>query len=471
MLQFFRARKAREVLWGGTIVLGQDQDEPGGGFSLGQVFSGRLDRVGVWARALSVQEVSDVAKCEAASPPGDLLPWGSSVWQAHGRVRFINTSFCQHFGKQFFPFWERAPFSAATAALGKLGMVLAVPNSQKETELIKEMLQNAPSICASPYSDTKYLYINVFFNKTTGFLLDLTSNSSLKLNITVGPTYGKMENGIVTLRSDGKWVVSTETEHCYLGEYEGQHNIFHLHGLCDVSTSSKDYKDFVLSTNEQQPMYLAGLAGAQILQEGTFWVLSHRYREGMMATIQSTSLPLGRREWNVTAQDLYCTYSLGPKMLTLSTCSNSEYTCNDGSCVSLSNRCNLVSDCQDWSDEHYCETVSLPVGYLPQLPPPPPIIFNLSVVFKHVELDLKTMTFVTKIYIKLEWYDRRIEYLNLRDEASTNMVTSGGERDASEVVWVPRLEWNDMVDQGPFSSPAVYIVRQTNGSRKIDGKW
>lgn len=428
-----------------------------------------MARVGMWARPLSGQEVSDVARCVADSPPGDLLPWGSSAWQPHGRLRLVNSS-CQHLSKQIYPFWERMPFSAATAALGKLGMVMAVPNSA-EVEFILEMLRKAPRACASPYNDVRYHYVNLSYNKTSGILVDLRSNSTLDQNVTIDSYRGGEESNFIALGSNGHWVPSFDTDHCYLGEYEGRHSIFHLHGLCDVSASNTVYQDFMLSTNEQQPLYFAGLLGAQILQDGMLWVLSHRYREGVTATIQSISLPLGRRQWNVTTQDPYCTYNLGPKVLTLSTCNSSEYTCNDGTCVPLATRCNLVSDCQDWSDEHYCETVALPEGYLPQLPPPPPINFNLSIKFKHVELDLKTMTFVTKINMRLDWYDSRINFLNLRGETSTNMVTGSGEGDASGVVWLPKVEWYELVDQGPFSSPAVYVVRQTNGSRQMNGKW
>ena len=43
--------------------------------------------------------------------------------------------------------------------------------------------------------------------------------------------------------------------------------------------------------------------------------------------------------------------------LTLSRCSEDEFTCNDGVCIDSSKRCDLVQDCVDFSDELECTTV------------------------------------------------------------------------------------------------------------------
>ena len=43
--------------------------------------------------------------------------------------------------------------------------------------------------------------------------------------------------------------------------------------------------------------------------------------------------------------------------MTLTKCSINEFTCNDGSCVPLENRCDLKPDCEDNSDEKLCKKV------------------------------------------------------------------------------------------------------------------
>ncbi|XP_076984170.1 adhesion G protein-coupled receptor D2, partial [Tamandua tetradactyla] len=56
---------------GGVLVLGQDQDSLGGGFSARDAFSGNLTDFHLWARALSPEQLRRARACAPA--PGDLL--------------------------------------------------------------------------------------------------------------------------------------------------------------------------------------------------------------------------------------------------------------------------------------------------------------------------------------------------------------------------------------------------------------
>jgi hypothetical protein len=42
-------------------------------------------------------------------------------------------------------------------------------------------------------------------------------------------------------------------------------------------------------------------------------------------------------------------------LLTLSSCSSGQFTCDDGSCVALRHRCDMEFNCDDRSDEVDCE--------------------------------------------------------------------------------------------------------------------
>ena len=48
---------------------------------------------------------------------------------------------------------------------------------------------------------------------------------------------------------------------------------------------------------------------------------------------------------------------------------NGEFTCNDGQCVNMSDRCDKIPDCKDGSDEQGCQLVSLVKGYDKHVPP------------------------------------------------------------------------------------------------------
>ena len=43
-------------------------------------------------------------------------------------------------------------------------------------------------------------------------------------------------------------------------------------------------------------------------------------------------------------------------MMTMTTCFPNKFTCDDGTCVGMRQRCNLVNDCPDDSDEKETKT-------------------------------------------------------------------------------------------------------------------
>ena len=50
-------------------------------------------------------------------------------------------------------------------------------------------------------------------------------------------------------------------------------------------------------------------------------------------------------------------------MLTLSDCHPVKYTCNNGQCIDLSNKCDGLIDCADGTDELECEFLVLDKNY------------------------------------------------------------------------------------------------------------
>jgi hypothetical protein len=93
-----------------------------------------------------------------------------------------------------------------------------------------------------------------------------------------------------------------------------------------------------------------------------YWELTSRIsseREYIGSTNATSQLgyPVGRHLWLVTdpSCDLFVPTLLN---LTLSTCSEDEFTCNDGICIPSWQRCDLVQNCEDLSDELECHTVT-----------------------------------------------------------------------------------------------------------------
>ena len=73
-----------------------------------------------------------------------------------------------------------------------------------------------------------------------------------------------------------------------------------------------------------------------------------------MICTKQDGLPVGRKKWN-TSERFCSTEKI--QLLTLTKCSKHEFTCNDGSCQPLENRCDLKPDCEDNSDEKLCKKV------------------------------------------------------------------------------------------------------------------
>lgn len=48
---------------------------------------------------------------------------------------------------------------------------------------------------------------------------------------------------------------------------------------------------------------------------------------------------------------IYNIFTGAKRSLTLTTCFPDKFTCDDGSCVRINQRCNLAVDCRDESDE------------------------------------------------------------------------------------------------------------------------
>lgn len=80
------------------LVLGQEQDKPGGGFDQKQSFIGELTNVQLWNYVIPLQEINDLTLfflCNAFSRSGNVLAWFDIVQGSlNGSVTLIALSKC-----------------------------------------------------------------------------------------------------------------------------------------------------------------------------------------------------------------------------------------------------------------------------------------------------------------------------------------------------------------------------------------
>ncbi|XP_076372913.1 C-reactive protein 1.1-like [Tachypleus tridentatus] len=68
-------KPGHRILGGGTVVIGQEQDKPGGGFESSAAWEGELTDLQVWNEALTEEQIKKIAPCDEPHPRGNLLSW------------------------------------------------------------------------------------------------------------------------------------------------------------------------------------------------------------------------------------------------------------------------------------------------------------------------------------------------------------------------------------------------------------
>ena len=98
------------------------------------------------------------------------------------------------------------------------------------------------------------------------------------------------------------------------------------------------------------------------------------------------SFLLGRHDWTVYNDTHACSKGKPyTTQLKLTGCTEEQYTCMDGQCIGMNERCNQVVNCRDESDETNCNILVLKGSYNKNVPP---IISDGDKVNVFISIDL-----------------------------------------------------------------------------------
>jgi hypothetical protein len=123
----------------------------------------------------------------------------------------------------------------------------------------------------------------------------------------------------------------------------------------------------------------------------------------------------------------------------LTGCRENEFTCSDGSCLNMEQRCDGKAECEDGSDEQVCETIVSFSGYnrflvSDPIGDEPTLIINVSVVIsKIITIDENTGYFNIKMTSVRNWFNPQLKYQNLKRTAAKNTMTD----DDIKFMWIP----------------------------------
>ena len=179
-------------------------------------------------------------------------------------------------------------------------------------------------------------------------------------------------------------------------------------------------------------------------KESKMWNMTVLHFPAAFATSKAEfkTLVLGNHQWNIHNDDA-CSNDIENKVLTMSTCSKEQYTCNDGQCVNLDFRCDGRPHCKDKSDELDCRIIEVDRTYQKFLAPPPAaydeegtkLIVEMNVEISAIG-DIKeiesTIDFQFTLY--LTWFESRLKYANLAASKSNRLVPS-----EVDYLWLPKL--------------------------------
>lgn len=148
--------------------------------------------------------------------------------------------------------------------------------------------------------------------------------------------------------------------------------------------------------------------------------------------------PFGTHQW-LLKNDVCGLLAGSIVNLTLSECGKGMFTCEDGTCISLHQRCDLRVDCPDKSDEHFCSLVDVPPDYQINIPPSPDttngsldIDFTINII-SFPSVATQDLTFVTTFQLMLRWKDSRLHYFNLKTDRTLNMLAE----ESMQRIWTP----------------------------------
>ena len=136
------------------------------------------------------------------------------------------------------------------------------------------------------------------------------------------------------------------------------------------------------------------------------------------------------------------------RYITLTSCPDDDFTCKDGTCVSLEERCNGKMDCNDSSDEKDCTAIRIFPGYNKHLVPPPlgnddSLLMNISInVDQIITVDENGGHFKTKITMIRRWINPQLSYLNLKRSIELNQIP----KEDRERMWMPWMTYKN-IDQ------------------------
>ena len=208
-------------------------------------------------------------------------------------------------------------------------------------------------------------------------------------------------------------------------------------------------------------------------KEDSLWKITSPINENISVILEDEELlPVGKKLWKLPEST--CDKGLGEqRLLLLTSCKVGQFSCDNGECIDILNRCDGLAQCSDLSDEKTCRLVNIdPEKYLKGKTPPsntPTLPVEVSGQVWTI-LDIREVGQLTNIQFELvlKWFDARLQFYNLKDNAKMNTLLY----EEKQKLWVPRIIFQNTKAQLTTrhdEKSRMKVLKQQNGTFNVDG--
>ncbi|KAK7070303.1 hypothetical protein SK128_013582 [Halocaridina rubra] len=401
----------------GSLIIGQKQDKSGGGFKVSYSLIGSVS-IAIYPDALGVTDIISLFNCDGR------MTLQSVMWEFHGFVVFSSERICVRRENTVLTMSLTANKTLQALDNCKMiGMQLALPESQEQNTALTTVLSQSNFCSGAPFNDQRLGFLGLLSEEVLNGVIDKANlppfvQSRIEaLNLT---------NSSLMLTEEGIWMAHSQAPGCPLcfGIPTGR---FIMRGLCNVEVGNPmEYMIYYPRINGDGALGLYSLSGVTIQRDREWQMI---YQSRIIATSTDANI-LGRHPWQITGSVNFCRaanleLASGTSLITITVCSNDQYTCASGQCVSQEARCNIQYECDDHTDEDDCQKSTFDRATYSKItiPDERPLHIDVKIILRKVtSVDIISETVQMVTTIIMEWHDNRLTLINLSDDPNVNFL-------------------------------------------------
>lgn len=368
--------KSAFVQGGGHLIFGVDQDEYGGSFLPTSTLCGDLIDTRLYNSLLSIEEMLSFGNCKpmtVSHPP--IVDFSDIQLFKQGKAVTISKMsrevVCRRQAKPFrLVFPEMRNYQSSVLLCHASGGKLTLPKNHLQNLEIVQTIQGFSSKCDDRGDHISH-WIGVKANLSSNTWEDyLTGQPAPFVNFAKEFDYMVKELPCAALSNNdnnssywfARWFPTScgKAQYCTMCDYQDI-VMFSLRGLCESTLYDREYA--LAGPQTGKPSFL-GVSTSRIIWKPSdgesvtdgHWILIDDEATNLLGEMEMAinEYPIGRKQWQIH-HDKCGTSELE---LMLTRCREDQFTCDDGTCIPLDNRCDLTIHCDDSSDEHNCKVCS-----------------------------------------------------------------------------------------------------------------